>query len=214
MTDDNEAAARQALVTQYRRLGALRLNELASGNASCRFGDGMLISPTGASAETITEDSVVHVGSDGGWTGDHKPSSEWMMHAAVYRNDPATGAVVHTHSDYCVAVSCHNAPLPGFHYLVGLFGGADVPCVPYSTFGGAELAEAGAAALKDRTACLLANHGMICRGRDLDSAVKTAQRLEILCRQYVLSRQLGEPSHLTAEDWEDFSAQIRKMRYG
>ena len=214
MTDSNETAARQALVAQYRRLGALRLNELASGNASCRFGDGMLISPTGASAETITEESVVFVGPNGDWAGDHKPSSEWMMHAALYRSDPATGAVVHTHSDYCVAVSCHNAPLPGFHYLIGLFGGPDVPCVPYSTFGSEQLAEAAAAALKDRTACLLANHGMICRGRDLDTAVKTAQRLEIMCRQYALSRQLGEPSRLSDADWEDFSAQIRKIRYG
>ena len=126
----------------------------------------------------------------------------------------ATGAVIHTHSDYCVAVSCHNAPLPGFHYLVGLFGGSDVPCVPYSTFGSETLAEAAAVALKDRTACLLANHGMIARGRDLDTAVKTAQRLEIMCRQYVLSRALGEPSRLTDADWEDFSAQIRKIRYG
>jgi len=214
MTDSNEATARGALVAQYRRLGALRLNELASGNVSCRFGDGMLISPTGASAETITAESVVYVGPNGDWTGDHKPSSEWMMHAALYRSDAATGAVVHTHSDYCVAVSCHNAPLPGFHYLIGLFGGPDVPCVPYSTFGSATLAEAAAAALTDRTACLLANHGMICRGRDLDTAVKTAQRLEIMCRQYVLSRQLGEPSRLTDADWDDFSAQIRKIRYG
>jgi L-fuculose-phosphate aldolase len=214
MSDNSEAAARRALVGTYRHLGALRLNELASGNASCRFGDGMLISPTGASAETITEDSVVFVGLDGAWSGDHKPSSEWQMHAAIYRADPATGAVVHTHSDYCVAVAGHNAALPGFHYLVGLFGGSDVPCVPYSTFGSAELAEAGAAALKDRTACLLANHGMICRGRDLESAVKTAHRLEILCRQYVLSRQLGEPSHLTEAEWEDFFAKIRRVRYG
>lgn len=214
MTDSNETAARQALVAQYRRLGALRLNELASGNASCRFGDGMLISPTGVSAETITEDSVVFVGPNGDWAGDHKPSSEWMMHAALYRSDPATGAVVHTHSDYCVAVSCHNAPLPGFHYLIGLFGGPDVPCVPYSTFGSEQLAEAAAVALKDRTACLLANHGMICRGRDLDTAVKTAQRLEIMCRQYALSRQLGEPSRLTDADWDDFFARIRKARYG
>ena len=83
MTDSNETAARQALVAQYRRLGALRLNELASGNASCRFGDGMLISPTGVSAETITEESVVFVGPNGDWAGDHKPSSEWMMHAAL-----------------------------------------------------------------------------------------------------------------------------------
>ena len=48
----------------------------------------------------------------------------------------------HTHSDYCVAVACHCKPLPGFHYMVGAFGGDDVPCVPYATFGSETLARA------------------------------------------------------------------------
>ena len=136
------------------------------------------------------------------------------MHAAIYRACPDAGAVVHTHSDYCVAVACQNQPLPGFHYLVGSFGGGDVPCVPYTTFGGQELADNAAAALGDRTACLLANHGMICRARSLRSAVNLAWRLEIMCRQYVLTRQLGEPTCLTEAEWEDFFAQARSASYG
>jgi len=212
MTD--QSRLRADLVAQYRRAGDLRLNELASGNLSCRFGEGMLISPTGASAETITEDNVVFVEADGAWSGDHPPSSEWRMHAAIYRACPEAGAVVHTHSDYCVAVACQNKPLPGFHYLVGSFGGGDVPCVPYTTFGGQALADNAAAALGDRTACLLANHGMICRARSLRSAVNLAWRLEIMCRQYVLTRQLGEPTCLTEAQWEDFFAQARSASYG
>jgi L-fuculose-phosphate aldolase len=210
----NEAEARTELVRQYRRVAELRLNELASGNISLRFADGMLISPTGASVENLSDDRVVFVGPRGEWSGSHAPSSEWMMHAAIYRDFPDAGAVVHTHSDYCVAVACQNRPLPGFHYLVGVFGGGDVPCVPYSTYGGQELAENAAAALRDRTACLLANHGMICRARNLNAAVNAAHRLEIMCRQYVLTRQLGEPGCLTAAQWEDFFARSRQTNYG
>ena len=210
---DSEAEARTALVRQYRRVAELRLNELASGNISCRFADGMLISPTGASAETLSEDRVVFVGPRGEWSGSQAPSSEWLMHAAIYREVPDANAVVHTHSDYCVAVACQNKPLPGFHYLVGVFGGGDVPCVPYSTYGGKELAENAAVALRDRTACLLGNHGMICRARNLNAAVYAAHRLEIMCRQYVLARQLGEPDCLTPAQWEDFFAKSRQSGY-
>ena len=206
MSGGDERALRRDLAAQYRRTCELKLNELASGNLSCRFGEGMLISPTGASAESIDEAAVVYVGPEGTWDPQQTPSTEWMMHWAIYQRHASARAVVHTHSDYCVAVSCHNQPLPGFHYLVGVFGGDDVPCVPYATFGSEALAESAAAALEHRTACLLGNHGMICRGRSLRSAVGLAHRLEIMCRQYVLARQLGEPSRLTAAEWDDFHA--------
>ena len=84
MSASDEQALRRDLVAQYRRSAELKLNELASGNISCRCGAGMLISPTGASAESISEESVVYVGPDGAWEGAHAPSSEWQMHAAIY----------------------------------------------------------------------------------------------------------------------------------
>ena len=214
MSEVEETQLRRDLVDHYRKVEALKLNELSSGNLSCRYGNGMLISPTGASAETISEDSVVFVSGDGVWDAGQTPSSEWRMHASIYAEHPAAGAAVHTHSDHRVAVSCHNQPLPGFHYLIGLFGGPDVPCVPYSTFGGEALARDAAAALRERTACLLGNHGMICRAKTLRAAVGLAQRLEIMCRQYVLSRQLGEPSHLTEPQWREFFEQMKAQRYG
>jgi L-fuculose-phosphate aldolase len=214
MSASDEQALRRDLVLQYRRSAELKLNELASGNLSCRCGAGMLISPTGASAESISEDTVVFVGPDGEWTGAHAPSSEWQMHAAIYHRYPDARGVVHTHSDYCVAVASHNQALPGFHYLVGVFGGDDVPCVPYATYGSEALALSAADALEHRSACLLANHGMIARGRSLRSAVGLAHRLEIMCRQYVLARQLGEPARLTPGQWEEFFAKSRQSSYG
>ncbi len=210
----DEARLRKELVAHYQRVDAIGLNELSSGNLSVRFGDRMLISPNGASAESITEDAIVDVSLDGVWRGERKPSSEWRMHAAIYRRHAAAEAIVHTHSDYCVAVASHLKPLPGFHYLIGVFGGDDVPCVPYSTFGTQALADDAAEALTDRTACLLGQHGMICRAPNLTRAVKVAHRLEIMCRQYVLACQLGEPAHLTDAQWEEFHGRARDTAYG
>jgi len=173
----------------------------------------MLISPNGATAESIRVETIVETSFDGEYRGERLPSSEWRMHAAIYRKHAEAQAVVHTHSDYCVAVASHGTPLPGFHYLVGVFGGGDVPCVPYSTFGRQKLADDASDALTERTACLLGNHGMIARGPNLRRAVNHAQRLEIMCRQYVLARQLGEPRRLTDNDWEGFFSKAAEMAY-
>ncbi len=209
----DEAKLRAQLAEQYKHLESIGLNELSSGNVSCRFGDNMLISPSGATGSNISSEQVVEVTLDGEWQGDRKPSSEWRMHAAIYKNTKAQ-AVVHTHSDHCVALACQGRCLPGFHYLVGSFGGSDVPCVPYSTFGTEQLAEDAAAALQKRSACLLGAHGMICRGRDLPSAVSLAHRLEIMCRQYLLACQLGEPYLLTKAEWREFFDRVEKVSYG
>lgn len=208
MATSPEMTARQALVRGYREVVSLGLTELSSGNVSVRFGEGMLISPIGASGDSITEDSVVYVGPDDAWDPGQQPSSEWRLHARIYRGSARTQAVVHTHSDYCVAVACHCKPLPGFHYMVGAFGGDDVPCVPYSTFGSEKLARDVAEALTDRSACLMSNHGATARGRSLPAAIALAHRLEISCRHYVLARALGEPRRLTAEEWADFHRRV------
>ncbi|MGJ3701255.1 class II aldolase/adducin family protein [Variovorax sp. AFSI2.2] len=212
--EETEKAARADLVASYKRVVDLGLTELSSGNLSVRFGDGMLISPAGANGSDISVENVVYVSTAGEWRAQLRPSSEWQLHAAIYRDNPETNAVVHTHSDNCVAVACHCKPLPGFHYLVGLFGGEEVPCVPYSTFGSSQLAEDVAGALRTTSACLMSNHGMTARGQDMNEAIKLTHRLEIVCRQYILSRSLGEPRILTKADWEAFFAQINRNKYG
>jgi L-fuculose-phosphate aldolase len=214
MTMMTETEARNDLVRTYRHIVDLGLTELSSGNMSIRYRDGMLISPAGATRESINVDNVVYVSAEGKWDPDSKPSSEWQLHSLIYHGDSSTNAVVHTHSDNCVAVACHCRALPAFHYLVGVFGGMDVPCVPYSTFGSEKLAKDVAGALVSRSACLMANHGMTARGPSLDTAVTQAHRLEILCRQYLLSRALGEPRTLTAEEMTDFYKRVGITGYG
>jgi L-fuculose-phosphate aldolase len=211
--DINQQQMRQALPEAYRKVSDKGLMGQASGNISCRVDGGMLISCSGATAENISADRVVMVRNDGSFEGDLKPSTEWRMHLGIYQHQEKANAVVHTHSDYCVALACHNLPLPGFHYMVGTFGGSDVPCVPYSTFGTEELANNAGQALSDRAACLLANHGMICRGADFAIAIGHAERMEIICKHYVLSRILGEPKRLTEEQWDEFFGRAKKVAY-
>ena len=149
-------------------------SQCAPSTSTSGSGQGGVACPTPRSARGGLKEAKVGEASpgciqswhEGEWSGERKPSSEWRMHAAIYKATKAQ-AVVHTHSDHCVALACQGRGLPGFHYLVGSFGGSDVPCVPYSTFGTEQLAEDAAAALDRRSACLLGAHGMICRGRDL-----------------------------------------------
>jgi len=195
------AAARAALCDAYRDLGRRGLIQGSSGNVSVRqagdeHGGGMLISPTRMTPERIEPANLVSMCLDGPEPG---ASSEWALHAALYRSDPAVGAVVHTHADACTALACLGEPLPAFHYMVAGFGGDDVRCAPYATFGTPALAEAAALAMRGRTACLLANHGMIAAGPTLDAAVAATLNLEMLARQYLLAPSAGPPRLLTPE---------------
>ncbi len=192
--------ARAGLCDAYRRLGRLGLIHGNSGNLSMRTPEGMLISPSGTTPEQIEPAHLIATTLHGA---EPKASSEWALHAAVYLDNPAIGAIVHTHADACTALSCLAEPLPAFHYLVASFGGDDVRCAPYATFGTPALAELAVEAMRGRTACLLANHGMIAAGPTLEDALATTLRLETLARQYLLARSAGPPRLLTPGQMAD-----------
>jgi L-fuculose-phosphate aldolase len=196
-----------ALAEAYRSLGRAGLIAGSSGNISVRTPSGMLISPTGTSPERITGADVVAMPLDCPAPG---ASSEWELHGRLYAGRPDIGAIVHTHADACTALACLNEGLPVFHYGVLAFGGP-VRCAPYVTFGTTELARLTVTAMEDRTACLLANHGMITAGPSLDAAVGAACELERLCRQYLLARSAGAPRLLTKD--EEAAARERFQTY-
>ncbi|MDM0009713.1 class II aldolase/adducin family protein [Variovorax sp. J22G73] len=195
-----EHQLREALASAYQRLARLGLNNGSAGNISCRFGEDVLISPTGADGDSISPEAFVHIAMGGEARGPGVPSSEWSMHTAIYRAYPQAQAVVHTHADACVALSCQRKPIPAFHYMLAGFGGDDVRCAEYATFGTDALAQSAVDALEGRNACLLANHGMICHAPALDKAVANAAKLETLARQYWMSAQLGAPVILSTEE--------------
>lgn len=202
----------KTLAWLYGELARLNLNHGSSGNVSCRQGDHQLISPTGATAASLRPEQMVRVKLGGAPEPGTAPSSEWAMHAAVYESCPDAEWVVHTHADACTALACLGEPLPAFHYTVLGFGGHEVPCAPYATFGTPALAAAVRRTLPGYKACLLANHGMICHGRDAAGALAAAVRLETLARQYLLARAAGRPRLLTGPEIED--ARLRYRTYG
>lgn len=168
-----------------------------SGNVSARFGNGMLITPTGLSYEDIGPNDIVFVAGDGSVPGKQKkPSSEWHFHLSAYQARPDMGAVVHTHSLHAVVLACAGRAIPAFHYMVAVAGGSDIPVVPYATFGTPELANHVARGLADRRACLMAHHGAIALGETLPQALELAHEVEVLAEQYYKLLCLGQPALL------------------
>lgn len=160
----------------------------------------MLISPSGTSPERIRPEQVVAMPLDTPAPG---ASSEWDMHGSIYAARPELRAIVHTHSDACTALACLGEDIPSFHYGIAAFGGTDVRCAPYATFGTPELASLAVAAMEGRTACLLGNHGMIAAGSSMDAAVAAAEELERMARHYLLARSAGRPRLLTRAQMQD-----------
>lgn len=208
----DEEEARREVVTVYREIGRRGLIVGSSGNVSHRSPQGMLITPSGCSADTLEPDALVAMTLTGDVQGTTTPSSEWGMHAAIYDAYPQAQCIVHTHSDACTALACLNEALPPFHYMLANFGGDDVRCAPYVTFGTPQLAKLAVTALEGRTACLLANHGMIVHAATAERALTAALVLETLCRQYLLARSAGTVRLLTADEMR--AAHERYKTYG
>jgi L-fuculose-phosphate aldolase len=172
----------------------------------------MVITPSGGDPEMVTAAELARVTMDGVALDGITPSSEWAMHSAVYRECSDAGFVVHTHADACTALACLGSGLPAFHYMVLRFGGADVRCAPYVTFGTPALARITGEAIRGRNACLLGNHGMVVCAATAAEALSRAVLLEALCRQYLLALSAGTPRLLTAQEMAD--AQERFKAYG
>ena len=208
----NENELRRELVCVAGKLDAQGLNRGTSGNVSVRFSEGMLITPSGMGAEGLSEDDIVFVHRDGTARGRWRPSSEWLFHRDIYAQRADAGAVVHTHSAAATALACLRKDIPPFHYMIALIGGDNIRCAQYATFGTQELSNNALAALRDRKACLLANHGMISTGNNLDDAFRITVEVETLSEMYLRALQAGEPVLLTAEEFR--AAQQRFASYG
>lgn len=183
---------RHAVLETALAMSRMGLSPGRSGNVSARVEDGMLITPSGVAYDAIAAEDIVHVLDDGSVPkGQMKPSSEWHLHLAAYRARADRNAVVHTHSMHATVLACAHKPIPAFHYMVAVAGGADIPCVPYATFGTEELAKLVSEGLQARDACLMANHGQIAIGATLPAALELAHEVEVLAEQYYKVLALG-----------------------
>jgi L-fuculose-phosphate aldolase len=197
MTEDT---LRQAIVASAREMNALGINQGTSGNISARFGDTMLITPSATPYETMQPGDLAAMpldGARGAWTGPLKPSTEWRFHLDILRGRPDAGAVVHTHATFCTTLAVARREIPACHYMIAAFGGSTIRCAPYAPFGTVALAALALQALEGRSACLLANHGMIVVGATLAKAMWLAVELEALAKQYYQSLLIGGPHILS-----------------
>lgn len=194
------ADRRDDLITTARAMQPAGLNKGTSGNVSLRHGDGFYITPTGMPYDRLVADDIPFMALDGSHVGARKPSSEWRFHRDLYAARPEVGAVLHAHSPFAVSLACLRRDIPPFHYMIARFGGDTVRCADYALFGSQALSDAALLAMRDRKACLLANHGLLVAGRDLDEALALAIELEELCEQYWRACQLGAPVLLSATE--------------
>jgi L-fuculose-phosphate aldolase len=197
------AAGRRAVVEAGRRMISDGLVEGTAGNISVRVGDVVAISPSSVAYDKVSEDQVCIVDMSGVLLGDthFPPSSETAMHLAIYQQSDAR-AVVHHHGLQSVTVSTVVDELPPLHYYAVRLGGP-TRVARYATYGTAELARSVVAALADRTAALMQNHGAVAYGSTLEEAYDRAGLLEWLCTLYVNARSIGQPRILSDAELDD-----------
>jgi L-fuculose-phosphate aldolase len=184
-----------------------------AGNVSERAGELVAVTPTGARLDAVKPADVAVVDLDGEQhDGELAPTSELGLHLGVYARYDA-GAVVHTHGPFATALGCVIDELPVVHYQMLALGGA-VRVAPYATFGTPQLAELTLEALEGRSAALIANHGAIAHGSDLDIAVAQSELLEWACQLYWRAAAIGAPRTLEADEQLDFIETVSRRGYG
>lgn len=202
--------AREQLLAICQTLSAKGLNKGSSGNVSVRLHDCFLVTPSGISPEHMTPECMVEMQFDGSHDVAKKPSSEWFFHRDILQNRPEINAVIHTHSMFATTLACLHLNIPAFHYMIAIAGGDSISCAPYALFGTQDLSDKALIALQNRKACLLANHGMIALGHDLEDALNVAVEVENLSEQYWRILQINsKPTLLNHTEMEQVFQQFK-----
>jgi L-fuculose-phosphate aldolase len=210
-------AARAALAAGARRVAEAGLGVGSAGILCLRSGERVLITPRGALLEAIDPAECVEIAlADGAVADDHsaasQPSSEEALHRAIYAAT-WSGAIVHTHSHYATVLSTLVEELPAIHYTINAFGGP-VRVARYECFGTDALASAVTAAMEGRSAALMANHGAVVAGHDIEHAVSKAIQLEWVASIHYDAIVAGTPSILSQADLDAVRERARELRHG
>lgn len=186
---------RKILVEYGKKLLDKKLVAGTSGNLSLRGqGDEIYISPSGMDYLEIKEDDIVKINFKGErLEGDKKPSSEWMMHREIYKNYPAYNAIVHTHSSFATAFAVSRKKIPLILIEMEPFLGGEIEVAPFEPSGSLELARSILPYLKKSNSCLLANHGVVSCGKDMESAFLSVEYVEDAAKIYYYSLNIGDP---------------------
>jgi L-fuculose-phosphate aldolase len=210
----NDGAKRQSIIDACREMNRLGINQGTSGNISLRHQDGMLITPTSTPYDTMQAEQIVFMKLDRAPDAGQRPSSEWRFHGDILKARPEVNAVVHAHPPYSTMLAIMGKEIPPVHYMIACAGGDNIRCAPYATFGTEELSRHAVTALENRSACLLAHHGMIAVGTSLAKAMWLAVEVETLARQYHGCLQIGTPPLLSKAEIENVRARMAEYGIG
>jgi L-fuculose-phosphate aldolase len=163
------------------------------GNISIRVDDTyMLITPSGREYETLTEKDIVLVNYlTSKYEGEIKPSSEKELHCEIYRTRKNINAVIHTHQMNASTVAAARREVPPILDDQAQILGPSVRVADYALPSTKKLTKKTVKALEGRMAALLANHGAVCIGRDLEEAFVACQVLEKACKAFIEAEFLG-----------------------
>lgn len=199
----DEAEARRAVREAGLELLRSGLVDGTWGNVSQRFGEGLMaITPSGRDYGTLTDEDIVVVGIADGEARGGTPSTETPLHRAIYASRPEIAAVVHSHSPSASTVAAARREVPpivdDFVQVVG----PSLRCAEYALPGSSRMARVVLRALKGRMAALLANHGAVALGRNMEEALLAARMAEKGCRVLIESSFLGGATSLNpVEAW-------------
>jgi len=207
------------VIRYSKKLNITNLSALRSGNISVRAKekgvDGFYITPSGMKYSSLKAKDIVFVSLKGIFDKKKsKPSSEWRFHQDIYVNKKEAKAIVHAHSTCATAVSSHQKNIPAFHYMVAVAGGEDLKCTKYATFGTKQLSKNIIKALKNRSACLIANHGQVAFGDNLEKAFELAQEIENICHQYINALRIGIPKILSKKEIKIVLGKFKNYKKG
>ncbi|HOQ75411.1 MAG TPA: class II aldolase/adducin family protein [Thermoclostridium sp.] len=191
-----------AVCAAAKRLASSNLVAGTWGNISARLDDDyMVVTPSGMPYEILKPGDMVIVNMhDLTHEGNLKPTVEAPMHAMIMLERPEVNAAVHTHSTYALVMAAAHKPIPPIcDDQVQILGG-EVRVARYTLPGTGEMAEAVAEALRGRMGALIANHGAVALGRNLDEAFTAAIVLEKAAQVYVGTQALGGGVELSQED--------------
>ena len=207
------------VIKYSKKLNITNLSALRSGNISVRAKEkgieGFYITPSGRKYSSLQPKDIVFVSLKGIFDKKKgKPSSEWRFHQDIYVNKKGAKAIVHAHSTCATAVSSHQKNIPAFHYMVAVAGGEDIKCTKYATFGTKNLSKNIIKALKNRSACLIANHGQVAFGENLSEAFELAQEIENICHQYINAIRIGIPKILSTKEMKIVLGKFKNYKKG
>lgn len=197
---------REDLVAYGKKLIEEKLTLGTAGNLSIYLPESgtCLLTPSGIDYFKMKPEDIVEVDLDGKVVeGEKKPTSEWALHCLFYKERPEIGAIVHDHSFYCATLASMRKPLLPLHYVIADAGTKEVPVTGYQRFGTKELAEEAVKVAGESKAVLLANHGIICLGENLEKAFGLAESMEYLAHMNLIYQISGKGIPLTGEQMEE-----------